>query len=113
MLKEAVEIFVGLFFCTSRDPKGCPGAVASAHPPPKEAPHSIKCFSAEKDGFPRFGDSSSWRGRLGGGNPKGETKAGEERHGDARKPFLTHISSILYMTAIALGYNSRNNSKKG
>ena len=22
-----------------------------------------------------------WRGRLGRGNPKGETKAGEERHG--------------------------------
>jgi len=61
--------------------KGCPGAVDSAHPPPKRGSAFNQTPLAEKDGFPRFGDSFEWRGRLGGGTPKGETKAGEERHG--------------------------------
>ena len=58
--------------------KGCPGAVGSAHTPPKEAPRQIKCFWWRRMGSPLWG-FLAWRGRLGRGRPEGGTKAGEER----------------------------------
>lgn len=64
---------------------GCPGTVGSATLPLKRLRRSDQ-FAAEKDGFPPLG-IPCWRGRLGRGFPKGETKAGEERHGLCPRAF--------------------------
>ncbi len=66
-------------YCKGRD-LWLPGGRGQRYPPPKEDPLHMDISAMEKDGFPPLG-IPFWRGRLGRGNPKGETKAGEERHG--------------------------------
>lgn len=60
--------------------KDCPGAVDNATLPLKRGSAIIKCFRGERMGFSPWG-YLAWRGRLGRGDPRGETKAGEERYG--------------------------------
>jgi hypothetical protein len=65
---------------TRSEAEGCPGAVGSATLPLKRL-RRIQFYRGGEGWVSPFGDSFYWRGRLGRGFPKGETKAGEERRG--------------------------------